>query len=444
MGENSLKFVWKGHPKVWLWEGVLQSPCSPRDRCTRTCFRDGPGAHMAQVRGALRPRQPRASAGAAVGAQAQCADPAAPPFPTPLARSPPRAGADTRLRRQPGQQRCSPGSQLANSSARLRKNNMWIPNVDRASSSSLPPFPEVSSHCHGHGRRRARSGTRRPGTSAAPARLPRSPRPLPSGAGAGGGEAARRVGSAPPRPLGTPRPPPPAREASPGPGRAAGRGAGRRAEGAAGPGAERSRRPSRARRVTCPRRGQSPDGAVLGASRLWWGAAETGDVFEPGLGGVRGGGEDLDSNGGAEALVPGIDPPAPAVPRVRAGEGGVATGEEEGGARFQAPAPEPGRSPSVAPAPVPSPERGRDSPRPAAPRWQYGCPAGSAVVAARRELPERGAGAPRAAAPLPEHGGAAARVRAREWGSECARLGGRRREPGGVGAGRPQPGAAGR
>lgn len=64
------------------------------------------------------------------------------------------------------------------------------------------------------------------------------------------------------------------------------------------------------------------------------------------------------------------------------------------------------------------------------------------MVAARRELPERGAGAPRAAAPLPEHGGAAARVRARERGSECARPGGRRREPGGVGAGRgaPSPG----
>lgn len=90
-------------------------------------------------------------------------------------------------------------------------------------------------------------------------------------------------------------------------------------------------------------------------------AAETGDVFEPGLGGVRGGcgggGGEHDSDGGAEAFVPGVDPPAPAVPGVCAGEGGVATGEEEGGARFRAPAPAPGRSPSVAPAPVSSPER---------------------------------------------------------------------------------------
>ncbi|XDA88616.1 hypothetical protein R6Z07F_018264 [Ovis aries] len=74
-------------------------------------------------------------------------------------------------------------------------------------------------------------------------------------------------------------------------------------------------------------------------------------------GGYGGGGGEHDSDGGAEAFVPGVDPPAPAVPGVCAGEGGVATGEEEGGARFRAPAPAPGRSPSVAPAPVSSPER---------------------------------------------------------------------------------------
>ncbi|CAD7675037.1 unnamed protein product [Nyctereutes procyonoides] len=63
---------------------------------------------------------------------------------------------------------------------------------------------------------------------------------------------------------------------------------------------------------------------------------ETGDVFKPGLRGVRGGcsgDEDNDSDGNTEALVQGVNPPAPIVPRVREGEGGVATGEEEGGAR---------------------------------------------------------------------------------------------------------------
>lgn len=75
---------------------------------------------------------------------------------------------------------------------------------------------------------------------------------------------------------------------------------------------------------------------------------ETGDVFKPGLGGVRGGcscDEDNDSDGNAEALVQGVNPPVPTVPQVRECEGGVATGEEEGGARFRALSPAPGRRP---------------------------------------------------------------------------------------------------
>lgn len=86
---------------------------------------------------------------------------------------------------------------------------------------------------------------------------------------------------------------------------------------------------------------------------------ETGDVFKPGLRGVRGGcsgDEDNDSDGITEALVQGVNPPAPIVPRVREGEGGVATGEEEGGARFRAPSPALGRRPlssALLPSPLP-------------------------------------------------------------------------------------------
>lgn len=65
---------------------------------------------------------------------------------------------------------------------------------------------------------------------------------------------------------------------------------------------------------------------------------ETGDVLTPGPGGVRGcggGGEDADGGCHAEALAQGLNLPAPAVPGVRAGEGGVATGREEGRRGFQ-------------------------------------------------------------------------------------------------------------
>lgn len=84
---------------------------------------------------------------------------------------------------------------------------------------------------------------------------------------------------------------------------------------------------------------------------------ETGDVFKPGLRGVRGGcsgDEDNDSDGNTEALVQGVNPPTPIVPWVREGEGGVATGEEEGGARFRAPSPALGRRP-LSSALLPSP-----------------------------------------------------------------------------------------
>lgn len=90
---------------------------------------------------------------------------------------------------------------------------------------------------------------------------------------------------------------------------------------------------------------------------------ETGDVFKSGLRGVRGGcsgDEGNDSDGNTKALVQGVNPPAPIVPWVREGEGGVATGEEEGGARFRAPYPAPGRRPSVLRCSrLPSPEQGR-------------------------------------------------------------------------------------
>lgn len=97
--------------------------------------------------------------------------------------------------------------------------------------------------------------------------------------------------------------------------------------------------------VTCPRVSRARVATNRGAALSWERGGcgerrtETGDVFKPGPGGITGGcsgDEDNDSDGHAEALVPGVKPPALALPRVRAGEGGVATGKEEGGARFRA------------------------------------------------------------------------------------------------------------
>lgn len=65
---------------------------------------------------------------------------------------------------------------------------------------------------------------------------------------------------------------------------------------------------------------------------------KTGDVFKPGPGGVRGccsGDGDNGSGGHPEVLVQGVNPSAPAEPRVCAGQGGVATRGEEGGRGFE-------------------------------------------------------------------------------------------------------------
>lgn len=65
---------------------------------------------------------------------------------------------------------------------------------------------------------------------------------------------------------------------------------------------------------------------------------KTGDVFKPGPGGIRGCcsvGGDTGSGGHPEALDQGLNPSAPAEPRVRAGQGGVATRGEEGGRGFE-------------------------------------------------------------------------------------------------------------
>lgn len=64
---------------------------------------------------------------------------------------------------------------------------------------------------------------------------------------------------------------------------------------------------------------------------------KTGDVFKPGPGGIRGycSGGDTGSGGHPEALDQGLNPSAPAEPRVRASQGGVATRGEEGGRGFE-------------------------------------------------------------------------------------------------------------
>lgn len=65
---------------------------------------------------------------------------------------------------------------------------------------------------------------------------------------------------------------------------------------------------------------------------------KTGDVFKPGPGGIRGccsSDGDTGSGGHPEVLVQGVNPSAPAEPRVRAGQGGVATRGEEGGRGFE-------------------------------------------------------------------------------------------------------------
>lgn len=65
---------------------------------------------------------------------------------------------------------------------------------------------------------------------------------------------------------------------------------------------------------------------------------KTGDVFTPGPGRIRGccsGDRDTGSGGRPEVLVQGVNPSAPVEPRVRAGQGGVATRGEEGGRGFE-------------------------------------------------------------------------------------------------------------
>lgn len=86
---------------------------------------------------------------------------------------------------------------------------------------------------------------------------------------------------------------------------------------------------------------------------------KTGDVFKPGPGGIRGscsGNGDTGSGGRPEVLVQGVNPSAPAEPRVCAGQGGVATRGEEGGRGFES---VPGtREETLSPQPgAPSPPR---------------------------------------------------------------------------------------
>ncbi|KAF7481728.1 hypothetical protein GHT09_007062 [Marmota monax] len=128
-------------------------------------------------------------------------------------------------------------------------------------------------------------------------------------------------------------------------------------------------------RVTCQRESRARAAANRWSTLYWERGGcgerrtETGDVFKPSPDGVSGGcsgDEDNDSDGHAESLVQGVNPPVPAVPRVRAGEGGVATGEEEGGARFRACPRRLGGDPSVPRCSrLPSPEQGRIAPCPA-------------------------------------------------------------------------------
>lgn len=86
---------------------------------------------------------------------------------------------------------------------------------------------------------------------------------------------------------------------------------------------------------------------------------ETGDVFKLGFGSVSdgcSGDEDDDSDDSTEALDQELKSSASTVFQVCEGEGGVATGEEEGEARFRAQSPAPWRRPLISallPSPLP-------------------------------------------------------------------------------------------
>lgn len=382
-------------------------------QCIGCAFGTGPGPPGAGE-GASRPR-PRLQVRPA-GAQAQCAEAGARllPTPRPTARRGPRAGQTPASASSWGR---SVGLRVpAGKFVRppQQNKNVWIPYVDRASSSRrrrhFQKFPVASRWWPlRKARRRLRYSL-----ALSPAFWGRSRR-------RGDGDAGSARSAADPiapRPLGTPRPRPRLGKLLPAPleprpraGRADGRGG--------GPGGGALTLP-----VPCPRHVPAPRPPRRAAPS--WERAGCGEdggdrrCFEPGLGSVRGG------YGAAESTTATAEPrPSSRGRPSRAGRawglcgrGGVATGEEEGGARFRAPAPGAREEPSVAPAS--SPPQSEVRTRPAPPRWQDGPPAGSAGAGrggSGRAGP--GGGGRAAAAPLPEHG-AAARVRAGGRGAGAA------------------------
>lgn len=125
---------------------------------------------------------------------------------------------------------------------------------------------------------------------------------------------------------------------------------------------------------------------------------KTGDVFKPGPGGIRGccsGDGDTGSGGHPEVLVQGVNPSEPAEPRVRAGQGGVATRGEEGGRGFES---VPGTREETL-----SPQSGSPSP----PRSQVG---GCACASRAQPCATR-----RPARPSPARGAAVRPVTGRWW-----------------------------
>ncbi|KAL4682307.1 hypothetical protein H8959_001862 [Pygathrix nigripes] len=93
---------------------------------------------------------------------------------------------------------------------------------------------------------------------------------------------------------------------------------------------------------------------------------ETGDVFKPGPGGITGGcsgDEDNDSDGHAEALVPGVKPPALALPRVRAEQGRGRALPAPPGPDASPAQPGPGRSSPDSDRPLVPPGAGLPGPR---------------------------------------------------------------------------------
>lgn len=125
---------------------------------------------------------------------------------------------------------------------------------------------------------------------------------------------------------------------------------------------------------------------------------KTGDVFKPGPGGIRGCcSSDGDTGSGRhpEVLVQGVNPSAPAEPRVRAGQGGVATRGEEGGRGFES---VPGTREETL-----SPQSGAPSP----PRSQVG---GCASASRAQPCATR-----RPAQPSPARGAAGRTVTGRWW-----------------------------